>query len=66
MGDDHALIGFGNVPLREALAVLAAAGSPRLIIESPEPALENYARLLRIIEELAEVARLGREAQGAR
>jgi len=50
MGDDHALIGSGNVPLREALTVLAAAGAPRLIIESQEPALENYARLLQLIE----------------
>jgi sugar phosphate isomerase/epimerase len=49
LGDDHALIGSGRVPIREALSLLAAAGVRRLVIESPKSALDNYARLLRLL-----------------
>jgi sugar phosphate isomerase/epimerase len=49
LADDHTLIGSGRVPIGEALSVLARAGSPRLIIESKAPALENGERLLRLI-----------------
>lgn len=49
LGDDHALIGSGNVPIAAALPLLAAAGSPRLIIESREPVMENYRRLLDLL-----------------
>jgi sugar phosphate isomerase/epimerase len=52
LGDDHALIGSGRVPVAEALRLLAAAGVPQLVIESPESARENYARLLGLIDGL--------------
>lgn len=49
LGDDHAMIDSGRVPIRDALPLLAAAGVRRLVIESAESPLDNYGRLLQLL-----------------
>jgi len=51
LADEHALIGSGKVPLREALRLLGEAGVGNLIIESLAPPAENFAGLLRLLQD---------------
>ncbi len=48
LADDHALIGSGRVPIREALPLLAAAGVRPLIVESLGSAIESCEALVRL------------------
>ena len=48
--DDHAPVGAGQVPIGEALPLLAAAAVRPLIIESLGPAIESYCNLLALID----------------
>jgi sugar phosphate isomerase/epimerase len=51
LADDHAAIGTGRVPIRQALPLLAAAGVRTLVVESLGPVLESYSALVALIRE---------------
>ena len=52
LGDDHAPIGSGTVPVREALGRMLRAAVPALIVETTTLPLENTRRTLSLLAEL--------------
>jgi sugar phosphate isomerase/epimerase len=51
-GDDHALVGSGNVPIRESLRAFAEARLRRIVIEAKSLPAENFGRIEELIAEL--------------
>jgi sugar phosphate isomerase/epimerase len=52
LADDHALVGSGTVPIGQAVAALARAGVPSLVVETTTLPLENTARLFALLAAL--------------
>lgn len=52
LADDHAPVGSGTVPVRDALAALVGAGVPAVVVETATLLQENTARVIALLEGL--------------
>ncbi len=49
LADDHALVGSGTVPVREAVSALVQSGVPSIVVETTTLPLENTARVFALL-----------------